>query len=146
MARTTLMLLALGAALNLSGGSTVGDVATSAADGSLPELGQVELIMTEYTQSIAATCVPIGNGNGSHRLEWSFTAANISGVPGGVSINGAVSGDVTIGSTGPTVTADNGTNNGSCSSDAARNFVGTVTGTLDNGDTYNVTLTGVPAV
>lgn len=116
----------------------------SIADSQHASLLPVDIISIAYTSSLTGTCSDgPANGNGTHILSWSFDASDL-GAPGGVSISSATSADVDTSLAGGVVTADSlGVEiNGNCNSDAARNFVGTVTGTTSNGDTYTMTLNG----
>ena len=104
----------------------------------LPTLGPLQLIMTNYTHSIAASCE---FDSGDFTLEWEFEADDIPGVPAGVDIIDAESNNADVEENGPTVELEY-EDTGGCNSTAARNFTGTVTGELSNGDTFTITLLG----
>jgi len=121
-----------------SGSGTPPSPAEAAHGRTLPTLGPVQLIMTNYTHSIVASC---DFESGDFTLEWEFDADDIPGVPAGGDITDADSDDADVEEDGPTVELEfEGT--GGCNSTAARDFVGTVTGELSNGDTFTITLLG----
>lgn len=149
IALTVAATLVAGAQINSPGETAVTSSGSDDPSGTLATLSPDEIVLANYVHSVSANCVGTGNGNGGngkHRLEWSFTASDIPGVPGGVVITSAATTDgaLSIGSTGPTVTANNGDdNNGSCGDNASTSFTSTITGMLDNGGTFTVTLTGI---
>ena len=153
IALTVAATLVAGAQINSPRDTAITSSGSDEPSGALATLSPDEIVLANYVQSLApGDCVSVGNPNaggngggvGGHRLEWSFTASDIAGVPGGVTITGATASDgsITVGLAGGTVTVDNGANEGNCQSDAAKTFTTTVNGTLSNGGTFTVTLTG----